>query len=206
MKNKAFIFDWSGTLSDNFHLFCKVCDLMFVELDKEPISPDEIRRNFTIPFMKFWNIYFPDLTLEKQCEMFDKYIHQVGEPELYDNVFNVVNFLHQSGYKIFILSGDPESKLFPEIDKSGLANLITKKIGGIHDKRDMLSYLVKEFSLDKNKTFYIGDTSGDVEAGKFAGLETIGISWGLQHKDALAKSNPDFLIDDIIEIKNILLL
>jgi phosphoglycolate phosphatase-like HAD superfamily hydrolase len=43
-----------------------------------------------------------------------------------------------------------------------------------------------------------------MEAAKIAWIKTIWISWGFQHKTILEKSNPDFLIDDIIEIKEII--
>ena len=98
--HKAFIFDWSGTLSDNFHLFCKVCALIFTELGKEPIGPDEIKLKFTLPYMKFYNKYFPDLTKEKQDALFEKYIHTVGEPEIYKNVKETIDYLNKSGFEL----------------------------------------------------------------------------------------------------------
>ena len=201
--NKAFIFDWSGTLSDNFHCFCQVSDMMFRELGKEPISPEEIRLNFTLPFMKFWNKYFPDLTLEDQCKLYKKFIHQTEDAKIFPKVDEIIKFLHDSGYKIFILSCDPLSKLIPETQKSGLSQYFDKIVGDINEKDKEISLLVEEFNLDKNFTYYVGDSSGDVEAGKTAQVKTIGLSWGFQHKTILAKSNPDFLIDDIIEIKKI---
>jgi len=204
MKNKAFIFDWSGTLSDNFHLFCKVCDLMFVELGKIPISAEEVKQNFTLPYMKFWNKYFPDLSKEVQCVLYEKFIHQVGEPELYKNVEEIIDFLHKNNYKIFILSSDPISKLLPEIQKTNFIKSITKIVGNIHDKKDLIVSFVEDFDLDKTSTFYVGDTSGDVEAGRFAGVKTVGISWGFQNKNILAAAKPNFLIDDIIEVKEII--
>ncbi|MFA6252850.1 MAG: HAD family hydrolase [Patescibacteria group bacterium] len=200
--NKAFIFDWSGTLSDNSHLFLEVCRRMFIELGKEPISEDEMRRNFTLPYMKFWNKYFPDLSKEKQDELNRKYMQLVGKPELYSNVKEVIEILHQRGFKLFILSSD--HVLLPEVQRLGLSGLMTEVIGAIHDKKDVIVSLLEKYQLDKDQTFYVGDTSGDVEAGKHAMVKTIGISWGFQHKDILAASNPDYLVDDIIEIKNIL--
>ena len=202
--NKAFIFDWSGTLSDNFHCFCQVCDLLFQELGGKPISEEEIRLNFTLPYVKFWNKYFPDLSKEKEYKLYEKYIHQVSEPELYPKVDEMIKFLNNLGWKIFNLSSDPISKLIPETKKSGLSNLFQKVVGDVHEKDKTIVSLINEFNLDKNLTYYVGDTSGDVEAGKFANVKTIGISWGFQHKKVLSKSNPDFLIDNIIKIKNII--
>ncbi len=202
--NKSFIFDWSGTLSDNFHCFCQACNLIFQELEKKPISKEKIRLNPpSPPYMKFWNNYFPNLSKEKQCELYEKYIHKVDEPELHKNVETVIEFLNLKGYKIFILSSDPISKLIPETKKSGLSHLFQKVVGGIHEKGEVITSLINEFNLDKNSTYYVGDTSGDVEAGKIANVKTIGISWGFQDKKVLSKSNPDFLIDDIIEIKEL---
>ncbi len=201
---KACIFDWSGTLSDNFHCFVQVCTLMFTELGKDPIYEEEIRLNFTLPYMKFWNAYFPDLSRAKQCELYEKYIHQVDEPELYNTVSKTVQLLHTAGWNIFILSSDPLSKLIPETKKSGLSQFFSKVVGDVHEKGEQILSLIDEFKLEPSLTYYIGDTTGDVEAGKTAGVNTVGISWGFQHKDVLAKSHPNFLIDDIFEMENIL--
>jgi len=205
MKNKAFIFDWSGTLSDSFHLFCKVCDLMFTGFGVKTISQAEIRSSFNNPYMKFWNKYLPELTKEQQDILYSKYIHQVGEADVYKNSKEIISYLYDHGYEIFVISSDWNSKLLPEIEKSGFSELITKVIGETHEKQDAIISLINDFSLDKEQTFYVGDTSGDVEAGKFAGVKTIGAAWGFQDRDKLAQAKPDFLMDDIIEIKNIII-
>jgi len=131
---KAFIFDRSGTLSDNFHSFCQVCTLLFKEQGKGPISDDEVRATFTLPYMKFWNAHLPDLSIEKQNELYEKYIHQVDEADIYPGVAEMIILLHERGWKIFILSSDPVSKLIIETEKSGLSTLFTKIIGKVHEK------------------------------------------------------------------------
>lgn len=202
--NKSIIFDWSGTLSNNFHCFCEVCNLMFKDLGRETISAEEIRLNFTLPYMKFWNHYFPNLSMEKQCELYEKYIHQVSEPKIYDGVKDLIKNLKADGWHIFVCSSDPISKLSLEVEKSGLSPFFTKVVGNIHEKGEVLKQILKDFNLDKKSTYYVGDTSGDVEAGRIADVRTIGISWGFQHKSALEKSLPDFLIDDITEIVDVI--
>lgn len=201
--NKAFIFDWSGTLSDNFYCFVAVCALMFKEYGLDPISEDEIKLNFDSPHMKFWNKYIPEQTPEEHHQLYEKFIHQVGDPVLYSGAKDIVRYVKGIGYKIIVLSSDPISKLIPEIKKSGLAGLFSKVIGGIYDKKETLTSLVKEFKLDRSSTFYVGDTAGDVRAAKYAKLKAVGVSWGFQHKSVLFKSQPDFLIDKIVEIKKI---
>lgn len=50
----------------------------------------------------------------------------------------------------------------------------------------------------------IGDTVSDVEAGKNAGVTTIGVTYGF-HGKKLAKSKPDYLVDHIKDILRIIL-
>lgn len=201
---KSFIFDWSGTLSDNFHCFCKVCDLMFPELGREKITPEEIRREFTLPYMAFWNKYFPDLTPEKEFALYEKYIHQVGDPKIYPGVDDLIPYLFKNGYKLFIVSSDPKSKIIGEVERSGLVSYFEVCYYEKHNKVETIKDLIDTIPLDVQNTFYVGDTSGDVEMGKAAGVKTIALSWGFQNKDGVALSRPDFLFDDILEIKNII--
>lgn len=204
MHQKAFIFDWSGTLNDNFHLFCAVAERIFTDCGVPAISVEEIRRTFTLPYMKFWNLYIPNLTHERQCELYSKYIHEVGEPELFVGVPQLIKQLHDAGYELFILSSDPISKLQPEVDKSGFAHLLTAVTGDVHEKEHILKRYVSDYNLDLAGTYYVGDTSGDIEAGIAAGVNTVGVTWGFQHRDVLAQSNPDFLIDSLDQLADII--
>lgn len=193
--DKAVIFDWSGTLSDNFHLFSKVVSLMFKELGHAPISDDDIKKSFAIPYMKFWNKFLPNLSKEMQNELYEKYIHQVGDPHLFPGIKEAVLSLHSLGYKLFVVSSDPKSKLSAETKNSGLLNVFLEVCAGAHDKHEAILFLVQKYSLDKENTYYVGDSSGDIDEGKLANVKTIGVSWGFQHKSIIENSNPDFLLD-----------
>lgn len=203
---KCIIFDWSGTLVDEFDIFCKVCSLMFKELGREPISNEEIREEFTTPYMKFWNKYFSDLTKERQDELYVKFRKQFGIPDLFLGVKDTLRKLQDDGYKLFILSSEKTSKLLSEVEKNDVYEFFVEVIGDAYEKENCIFNLLEKYDLDKDSTFYVGDTCGDVEAGKSCGIKTIGISWGLQNGTEFVKSNPDFLIDDIREIEKIILL
>ena len=200
---KTFIFDWSGTLSNNVDDLCKVYELMRQELGGKPLTKEQIRATFTLPYMKFWNLHFPNLTKEKQDELYKKFMNQIRNAKIYPTTKETILHLHQKGHKIFIVSSDHHSTLIPEIEESGLKEFFTEIKGESYEKQYAISYLLKKHNLDPENTFYTGDTSGDIEAGKIAGVKTIGISWGFQSKKILAESKPDFLIDDIVEIKHL---
>lgn len=66
---------------------------------------------------------------------------------------------------------------------------------------EAVSYLVNKYSLDKERTFYVGDRSLDIECGIDAGVKTIFYNSSGLNIDC---SKADFVINDPIEINEIL--
>ena len=66
MAIKNIIFDWSGTISDDFTPVYQASTLVFKKLGREPISIEEFKREFALPYMLFWNKYFPKLKEEEE--------------------------------------------------------------------------------------------------------------------------------------------
>jgi phosphoglycolate phosphatase len=59
-------------------------------------------------------------------------------------------------------------------------------------------------SADKDNCIIVGDMDVDIYAGKNAGITTCAVSYGLGKKEDLVKSNPDYMIDNILQLKNII--
>lgn len=59
------------------------------------------------------------------------------------------------------------------------------------------------FKVEPNNSFMVGDTQHDIEAGKKAGVKTIGVTYGFLGKD-IENHNPDFVIDDLEELLKVL--
>lgn len=58
---------------------------------------------------------------------------------------------------------------------------------------------------NKEETLITGDMDIDIKAGKEAGILTCGVTYGMGKRKDLIKSNPDFLIDKISELKSIII-
>ncbi|MFB5607034.1 MAG: HAD-IA family hydrolase [Candidatus Nitrosomaritimum yanchengensis] len=78
----------------------------------------------------------------------------------------------------------------------------SKKIFG---KDKTISKIIRDMKLEKSNVYFVGDEVRDIEAGKKAGVNTIAVSWGYNTKEALAKENPEFLIDSPDDIGKIIL-
>lgn len=78
---KNIIFDWSGTLSDDLTPVYKVAMIIFDHWNTKRTSKEEFRREFRLPYMKFYNKYIPKINHKQQTQMFEKLIYEVGEPK-----------------------------------------------------------------------------------------------------------------------------
>lgn len=201
---KNIIFDWSGTLMDNTNEFYKVVSYMFAKLGREMISFEQFRREFNIPYMNFYNKYFPSLTIEREKELYNEGCSLRKPTSCFLGVKETLEHLHHKNVKLLILSSDPYSRLISEVKNHGLSNLFIEIVTDIDEKDKGLKKLMIKHNFNPKETVHVGDTSGDVEAGKVNGMKTVAITWGIQTRDKLKEAQPDFLIDDVLELKSLL--
>jgi len=57
----------------------------------------------------------------------------------------------------------------------------------------------REFNIDLNSSYLIGDKTSDILAGKKVGCKTFLVKTGYGGKDNLFKVKPDFIVDDLYE-------
>ncbi len=64
-----------------------------------------------------------------------------------------------------------------------------------------LNQVLSTFGISPAKAVIVGDGGIDIEAGKGAGVCTCGVTYGLGNREELVAAKPDFLIDDLRELK-----
>ena len=64
--------------------------------------------------------------------------------------------------------------------------------------------VLQVFDGTSDKAIMIGDSHTDVEVGRNAGMYTCGVTYGLGDKNKLISSSPDFLIDDIGKLTDLI--
>ena len=201
---KNIIFDWSGTLIDDNKEVYKVCTKMFAKLGKEMISYDQFRREMTVPYMKFYNKYFPDLTMEKQKELYKEAYRKAEETPLHAGVKDLLQEWHTKGINLAIVSSEPSQRITKEGKKENVLELFLEIVSDVHEKEEALNKMMIEQNFLPTETIFVGDTQGDVEAGKTIDIKTAAISWGIQCEEKLKESEPTVLIKELKEL-NLLL-
>jgi phosphoglycolate phosphatase len=72
-----------------------------------------------------------------------------------------------------------------------------------YSKIDKILHAMNSFQVEKDKTYYIGDTTGDIKEARLAGVKTVAVTWGWHSKEKLETVMPDYLIetgDDLLMI------
>ena len=67
---------------------------------------------------------------------------------------------------------------------------------------DPIFKVLSELRVTPLRALMVGDNPIDIEAGKGAGVLTCAVTYGFSEKKDLKKSGPDFIIDDILDLKN----
>ena len=68
-----------------------------------------------------------------------------------------------------------------------------------------LDRIIDEYKIDRKKAIMIGDMDIDILAGKNAGVATCGITYGMGKIEDIIAAKPDFIINNIVELKKLVL-
>ena len=66
-----------------------------------------------------------------------------------------------------------------------------------YSKIEKIHHAMDSFQVGKDKTYYIGDTTGDIKEARLAGVKTVAVTWGWHSKEKLETARPDYLIEAV---------
>ena len=64
--------------------------------------------------------------------------------------------------------------------------------------------IINKFSVKKDRSIIVGDMDLDVISGREAGISTCAVTYGIGKREDIVRSKPDFIIDDICKLKDII--
>lgn len=69
-----------------------------------------------------------------------------------------------------------------------------------YSKVEKIHHVMDSFQVGKDRTYYIGDTTGDIKEARAAGVKTVAVTWGWHSKEKLETVSPDYLIEAVAEL------
>lgn len=202
---KNIIFDWSGVINDNTFAVYQTAMEVFKTFGAQKISFKEFGREWASPYMKFYNKYLPNLTLEDQKTAYQKAIVRFEQHQFYPGINNSLKNFYKQSINMFVVSNDPPKILFGQIKKWELDGFFKEIFCDVYNKLETVQKIITNFNLVSDKTIIIGDTSQEIEAGKKVRIKTGAVTWGICSEKKLKSLNPDYIIHNLAELNKIIL-
>jgi phosphoglycolate phosphatase len=147
-------------------------------------------------------------TVEEAVGRFRNYYreHLLDFSVFYPGVTEVLaHFRHK---KLAVISNKPEEfvrAILQGLETDGFFEMI---LGG--DSLPVLKpdpapvlHVLEKMQIEPSKAAMVGDSPSDIQAGKAAGVMTCAVTYGFREKSLLEQAEPDYLLNDLVELKNI---
>ncbi len=135
-------------------------------------------------------------------------LHANDNTRPYPGVPQLLSALQKQGTKVAVLSNKPHpfTASMVQLQLPGLVDLALGARNHVALKPDPAAVLeiLEHFEVEKQSCVYIGDSDTDIQTGRNAGVETIGVSWGYRTKQTLIDSGASVIVDKIDELSKIL--
>lgn len=214
---KLIAFDLDGTLLDSVPDLAVAADQAVQALGFPAVSEEQVRdyvgngadvlvgralsQSMTI------DPALDEALLVKARELFDDFYDKSGHKlsHLYPAVTETLAELKQAGFTLALVTNKP-SKFVPEIlAKHGIDKYFVDVLGGdaFPEKKPnpvALNWLMEKHNCQPEEMLMVGDSKNDILAAKNAGCAAFGLTYGYNHGEPIAASNPDFVADTIADL------
>ncbi|MBD3310388.1 HAD hydrolase-like protein [Candidatus Woesearchaeota archaeon] len=197
------IFDWSGTLSDDIMAVYRSVMGVFRRFGLESISLERFRQEFRLPYKDWYHKYIPDANMAQLQRMFEEELAAFPRPKLYPGVKDILEYLENKNINIVMLSAHVRGEIEAELRDSGFQDSFLQINAPVFDKRKAIREVLESNSFRPEETAYVGDMLHDIETAKLGGVRSVAITWGYHPKELLQTADPDIIIDDISELKDL---
>lgn len=216
----AVLFDLDGTILDSIHIYYQIIETVFERLAFPLPSRDKLRKAAENGDFA-WDRVFPKKTPKETERLIEKTRGIIAEiyPDLFrtqakliPNAKKALDAILQKGIRMGIVTSTPRQsmafKLHP-LKEAGLNELLEVIVHADDAPRkkpapDPLIEACNRLDILPEVCLYVGDACTDIQAGKAAGMKTVGVLTGFDDRESLSSETPDAVIDSIADLKDIL--
>ena len=199
------LLDWSGTLVDDLPPVIGATNFVLEKHGRPPLSREEFRQKFRLPFTEFYEEYLPDIPLHELDAAFHGHFVTIQDdvtplPGLYE----FLDFCRESGRRLFLLSSMKREHYEVQSAKLGLAHYFEHPYVGVLDKRAKIGEVLEKHGLDRDETAFVGDMIHDVETARHGGVMSIAVLTGYDSIEKLTPSKPDVVVSSLDALRKLL--
>jgi len=215
---RAIIFDMDGTLIDSIDVYHAILKDVMECLGMELTSSREILFESLSQGKRLSDIIFPpDLENRRRIvEQFNalaidafKETFLRGKVELIDGVSRVLDELKGRGFSLAIVTSSMTEVVVPFLKGKNLYSYLNCVLGRtevpqLKPSPEPLLKCMEILSVEPRETIYVGDSAVDIQAGKAAGVWTVGVLTGASDLILLKAEAPDAILHSMGDLLTIL--
>lgn len=214
------IFDLDGTLIDSIDIYFRIVENALQRLGLPPVSRSKILAAAESEDFK-WERVLPKEVLNRDEKIIDEAWGVINEiaPQMFADDLDIIpgavttlKVISAKGLKMGMVTSTQKhylpTKMLP-LKNAGVDRLIevivtSDDVAKRKPAPDPLIICAQQLALKPANCVYVGDTTTDMQSGKAAGMQTIGVLTGFDDYDALHKEQPDAIIDGIRSLSDVL--
>ena len=204
MKYQLIIFDWDGTLMDSIDKIV-LCMQQAAKQQKQIIPSEQAVKNIIgLSLIKAMQQLFPSLSLALHESLVDAYreqyntLHHIDTP-FYDGITALLINLKAQGYILAVATGKGRNGLNSMMQKTNTEHLFSATICAdeSNSKPDplMIHALLNKLNINPSQALMVGDSSYDLDMAANAGVNSLGVSYGVHGRELLMHSKPIAVVD-----------
>ena len=155
---------------------------------------------------------FDDEKVEEAVAKFREYFAETGifENKIFPNVKNVLEYLKNQDKKILLATSKPTvfaERILKHFEIDDYFHYVggSNLDGSRSEKDEVISHVLDFCNINSmDEIIMIGDRKYDVLGAKKIGVDSIGVLYGYGDLEELKEANPNYIIENIEELKNIL--
>ena len=221
---KGIIFDLDGVIYDITEAIRKAIDDS-IEKYEMNVNRDEVMQeiaylieeiqNYPVPqiILKSYDLlqvnFLKDLKYFKKMRIaifiFNQFNKYREDATLFKGIDKIISKLSKK-VKLAILTNNKSTYAEEVLKKFNLIQYF-ETIVGFNDVKEVkpspegIEKILKIWNLKPSETIFIGDMSTDIQAGKAAKVKMVCVASGLAKKETLLEYKPDFLLDNVQDLK-----
>lgn len=214
-KNYALIiFDWDGTLMDSVGRIVSSMQSASRHCKLTIPTNTAVKSIIGLSLPVALGQLFPHLSTEECDEVIEQYKYEYREGDntptpLFENALGLLTALKDEQRILAVATGkgrEGMQRVFGITDTEHYFNA-SRCAGEASSKPspDMLLSLLAELGMTAEQAVVIGDTSHDMQMALSAGIDSIGITLGVDNRETLNKYQPVVVVDSLNELQQVLL-
>lgn len=204
---KCVIFDFDGTIGDTEDLALQIAIKLSEKYNFRKLTKSEIPmiKHMTVregmTYMGISRFRLPFIVKEAHGILRQE-VSSAGlcKPEL-EELFDT---LSNSSIMMGIITSNSKDNVEAFFEMHNIQMFDFLRSSSVFGKAKHLKKALHQFNFQKSDVLYVGDEARDIVAAKKTGIDVAAVTWGFNSKDRLQAEKPNYLIEEVSELRRIL--